>query len=942
MAFFCLFILVVVLTVRFVVWRERWKKMELRLAVLERELATLRTGPVPVVSDAAEAVDHPVRVPPPPPPPPRPAASEDKVVFFPPVAPPPMAAEPVARQRSLAERVRSLFGNEEWEALVGGSVLNKVGAFVLVIGIALFLGYSLTHLTPAGRSFTALAVSLGLLGGGVVLERSRKNYGAFARGLIGAGWAALYVTAFAAYALPAAQLITNPVLGSALLILVAAAMIAHSLRYRSETLTAIAFISAFAALAVTPSSLLAVLGLLPLAASVLFLAHRFQWNVLALFGVIGTYGTCVSRAHSNAPLFATQSILLVCWLLFELFDWQRVRRQVDHFAADLVFPLNAIGFLVLSEAAWSIHDRERIWILCAFSAALYAVSAAVRFAVRPPASFPLPYDLTSRVRAGSYEAPAAISAVLAGFAIAGRAVGIWQGTGFAVEAEVLYLLGVFLDLRFLRWMGNLGFGVSLLSLVLDSFGMSRNTPGVHRWATATIFQAVLFGVNRALRYGLAIYSYLAAGLVGLVLAAELPEKFVGAGWLLLALVLLELGLRLRLREFRFQAYAFAAAGAALTTYYHLFENWAHPAIPLGCGLALVYAVVLRLRLVPASMAELRERRWLNAAGAVAIAALSFLLVWRVTPDGYRGLALCWSALLLLELGMRCVPAELVGCSYAALPVAVCALVAEAWPQFGKEAPSPIWISYAGAAGAAYAFATRTAFASHEQISARQRHWVAGIASCLGTLFALVALWIVVAKNEVAPLWALVSLMLLAIGTRRTVAPLRWQAYAAIVAAVWRAWDTNLQASSKGHLTGAVWSVALVVVLCYVGQWLSPVNSEAMPSWPRFEKHARTFWSVLGTLLLSVLLSHQFPGGLLTIAWGGEGLALLGAGFPLRERVLRLEGLAVFGICIAKLFLYDLQNLETIYRILSFIALGLVLLLVSWAYTRFRERINRYL
>ena len=45
------------------------------------------------------------------------------------------------------------------------------------------------------------------------------------------------------------------------------------------------------------------------------------------------------------------------------------------------------------------------------------------------------------------------------------------------------------------------------------------------------------------------------------------------------------------------------------------------------------------------------------------------------------------------------------------------------------------------------------------------------------------------------------------------------------------------------------------------------------------------------------------------------------------------------MCVLKLFLYDLRNLETPYRILSFIALGLILLGVSWVYTRFREQVT---
>ena len=82
--------------------------------------------------------------------------------------------------------------------------------------------------------------------------------------------------------------------------------------------------------------------------------------------------------------------------------------------------------------------------------------------------------------------------------------------------------------------------------------------------------------------------------------------------------------------------------------------------------------------------------------------------------------------------------------------------------------------------------------------------------------------------------------------------------------------------------------------------------------------------------------------MLTVAWGIEGALLLGAGFPLRDRPLRLQGLALFLICTGKLFFYDLRALETLYRILSFFVLALILLSVSWAYTRFRDQLQRYL
>jgi uncharacterized membrane protein len=130
------------------------------------------------------------------------------------------------------------------------------------------------------------------------------------------------------------------------------------------------------------------------------------------------------------------------------------------------------------------------------------------------------------------------------------------------------------------------------------------------------------------------------------------------------------------------------------------------------------------------------------------------------------------------------------------------------------------------------------------------------------------------------------------------------------------------------------AVALpVVALFYGGQFMS----KRVP-----EPHVSVSFSCAATLLLSAVLYGQVSGGMLMVSWGLAGLVLLSAGFPLRERVLRLQGLALLLICTMKLFFYDLRNLDTPYRIPSFIVLGLILMSVSWIYTRFRERVRRIL
>jgi uncharacterized membrane protein len=82
---------------------------------------------------------------------------------------------------------------------------------------------------------------------------------------------------------------------------------------------------------------------------------------------------------------------------------------------------------------------------------------------------------------------------------------------------------------------------------------------------------------------------------------------------------------------------------------------------------------------------------------------------------------------------------------------------------------------------------------------------------------------------------------------------------------------------------------------------------------------------------------QVSGRVLTIAWGIQGMVLLAAGFPLRDRIPRLSGMAIMLVCILKLFLHDLSYLEGLPRIFSLIAMGLILIAVSWVYSRFRDK-----
>ena len=83
---------------------------------------------------------------------------------------------------------------------------------------------------------------------------------------------------------------------------------------------------------------------------------------------------------------------------------------------------------------------------------------------------------------------------------------------------------------------------------------------------------------------------------------------------------------------------------------------------------------------------------------------------------------------------------------------------------------------------------------------------------------------------------------------------------------------------------------------------------------------------------------QTPQVLLSAFWALVGFGSLLFGLLRDDRRFRIAGLALLTAAIAKVFLFDLSTLESIYRVLSFIALGLLLLAAAFAYQRIRERI----
>ena len=88
-------------------------------------------------------------------------------------------------------------------------------------------------------------------------------------------------------------------------------------------------------------------------------------------------------------------------------------------------------------------------------------------------------------------------------------------------------------------------------------------------------------------------------------------------------------------------------------------------------------------------------------------------------------------------------------------------------------------------------------------------------------------------------------------------------------------------------------------------------------------------------LANLKLAQQLS---ISVVWTIYGGAMLAVGIARRSKLLRVMALLLLGLTIFKVFLLDLSSLEKLYRIISFIVLGAILLAVSFLYQRYRQRV----
>ncbi|HEY2468433.1 MAG TPA: DUF2339 domain-containing protein [Terracidiphilus sp.] len=466
----------------------------------------------------------------------------------------PQGAPPQAESQRTSAGAR-LFSLEE---TLGANWLNKIGIAILVIGLAFFLAYKLQTWGPGGKVLCGFAVSVALLGGGVWLER-KPMYRIFARGGIGGGWALAYFTTFAMYHLQAARVLDSLPVDLVLMMLVAAGMVGHSLRYRSQTVTALAFLLGFGTLLTShleepnQTVVFSLAASAILAIALVVVTTIRHWAVLELCGLIAVYvshfvwlNEVLPANHASfAEFWPSTALILFYWLIFRLAYVLRIpqdKREEDLSSMSAI--LNSGGVLGLLKFQ-SAHPEWAFWAL--------VVLGVVEMA--------LAYWAKAK-RRQAFVVLSTIAVVLLVSSVPFRFHGVSWPVLWLVQAQVLAIAGLRLGEPVFRRLGLLVGLISGAVLALHDvmpLAMERLVaadPNHHwsltaglalaailYWTHAEIYPRRWPGIeaNAMETFALKVSSWLGLGAAATCLWVVLPNRWLPAGWIALFLVMVFAG-----------------------------------------------------------------------------------------------------------------------------------------------------------------------------------------------------------------------------------------------------------------------------------------------------------------------------------------------------------------------------------------------------------------
>jgi hypothetical protein len=564
--------------------QSRWRELTNRVLALELALKPLRDHAAPLPSLKPDTKEARVAERPSPAPaaPVRPAQPAAEAPLSPNPAKQPATPTPSIALRSvsyassqlspsLSQRFKSSLDLEE---TLGTDWLNRLGIVILVLGVAFFLAYELKTLGPVGKVLVGYAVSAVLLGAGVWFERHHL-YRTLARAGVGGGWALLFFTTYAMYHVPAAQVLTSQFSDLVLMLAVATVMVWHTLRYRSQVVTGLAFLLAFLTVTVSHSNVYSLSAGALLAAGLVVIVGRMQWFELEIFGILASYLNHYlwlrpiiepMRGHRHPfPEFAASAgILALYWLVFRIsYLLRHPQGEGQERISTVAALLNTILLLLLFKYQ-SAHPEWAFWALLTIG----AIETAL-------AQLPV-----ARRRRSAVIVLSTLGVVLLVAAFPFRYSGMRLSVFWLLEAEALLLIGVWTREIVFRRLGAIATLVAAGHMIsVDAariYGMRADDADLRSYPRVAIIFAVAAIVSYAnahwvsrrwsglfehefdrrlmarLSYVGAIMAFTAAWIV-------LPRTWTAVAWAALGLALALARRRWTFADLGYQANLFAAA-----------------------------------------------------------------------------------------------------------------------------------------------------------------------------------------------------------------------------------------------------------------------------------------------------------------------------------------------------------------------------------------------
>ena len=967
----------------------RWSDLTGRIHVLEQKVGDVRVD-ITVSADAAprkeiipeqRAVAPPVVRPAPAAPSPV-FQTESPEIETPPALPviparpaPPPVPEPsfaaVESGPSLFDRARSAL---DFEEMLGTNWLNKLGIALLVLGIAFFLAYQLKTMGPGGKVLVGFLTGGILLGAGIWFDRGAK-YRILARAAVGGGWALLFFTTYAMYHVPAAQILQSQALDLVLMLAVAAAMVAHTLRYNSQVVTGLAFLLAFMTVTISHSNVYSLSAGVVLAIALVVIVVRKQWFELEVCGILASYlnhflwlRTIIEPMQGNKHPFPeflpSAGILILYWLVYRLSYVSRSTRDASDERISTAAALLNTSLLLALLKYQSLHPEWSFWALLAMGA------VEVLLAQLP--------STRRRRTAVIVLSTLGVALLLAAFPF--RYTGTRLSVLWLADAEALLLIGVWTKEVVFRRMGIIASAlVAGQMIAYDAaaiFGRRMDDADLRPDFALSILFAVAAAVfyinshwvlrrwpesfaNDIDRRVMQRFSY--AGTVMLWVAAWIafPQSWTAVAWCVLGLALAIAAKRLAARDLSYQATFVAATAVVRTLTINLDATGKFHGMTLRLITTAMVSILLYATSRWNSSADSEEHprlfdRVTSEAYTWAASFLIALLAWyELRPVG---VADAWmvGGLLLLELGLTRKKLNLRLQGYVALAASFARIFfvnmnadgapGELSPRFYSVIPIAL----------AFVYAYWRLDAVGTDLAHEKRWKIDSICCWLGTLTVASLMRFELEADWVATAWAALAFALLAIAWRSGRRVFLSQGLLIVFGVLARTVLHNFY--ERSYFPAPFWqsrwitagaAVALLLASLPIAFQMrrkdEPSDETGIPRLMQaLTRRPEQVFFFIAIGLLTVLLAIEMRHGMVTLSWGLEGVAVFLLALWLGERSFRLTGLGLLLLCVGKILVQDVWRLNPRDRYLTFIVMGGALLLVSFLYTRNREALRQYL